>query len=1136
MRISSMGQIIRTGWIWILLLSLVLPNGVNSDQGQASKSKLLSLLERFPAQDSEERDRLALDLIGLGQGAILEICRMLLPPGSGDDTHVRFALSAVTTTLARGALEKDRWMVAKALIEALEKEKDQEVQAFLIRQLQRTGKNEAVKPLLKYIRDERLGEPAVQALLAIGTSSAEKALLKSLNSSTGRNRISIVRALGELRSKGATKKILEYAASQDSQLRQVALFALANIGDPKAESFLKNVSLEAPSYERAKAPALYLLYAQRLAESGQKAECERICRTLITSYTAPQESHVPCTAMSILVDNLGEKAFADLLQAMDSPNRELRMRALELSDKIPGEKATAEWIEKMENSRPDVQAQIITMLGKRGDKTALPILTDKLKSHKKDVRLASISSVVRLGGSEVLEDLTPLLYSEDADEIAAVQRALRLFPGNMVIPRAVRLITEVPPLSKVALIEILSERKAREQVDVLFSMTKNEDDQVRRAALEGLESLVTEEALPRLIGMLLKETESRNIRFLQNAVVAASNQIKEKERRAELLLKALETADKDKQTVLLRPLSRIGGQEALRAVVNRTKNEDSRIQTFAISVLSEWPEWDAADELFEICQKTEDQKHLLLAVQGYTRLINESALDPEEKLGKSQELLNSVSDSAAKAIVLTGFANIKSIEAFRLAASYLDENELRSRAAATVARIAFSGINLAREISKPDLFSIVHKASSFVEDHSLRHRLDASIGDMLKEEGFDMLFNGKNLSGWKGLVADPVRRAQMSPKELKKAQARADEVMRAHWEVVDGILVFDGKGESLCTVKDYGDFELLVDWKIVEGGDSGIYLRGSPQVQIWDPANQGIGSGGLYNNQIGPSKPFKRADNPVGEWNTFRIRMVGEQVTVYLNGVLVVDDVVMENYWERDKPIYASGQIELQAHGNPLYFRNIYIREISRSDGGQELTKKEIQEGFVSLFNGKDLTGWIGDKKGYVAENGKIVVYPQRGSGNLYTEKEYGDFILRFEFKLTPEANNGLAIRAPLEGNAAYEGMEIQILDNTAELYKNLEPYQYHGSIYGVVPAKRGHLKPVGEWNQEEVTAQGKRVIVILNAVTIVDGDIAETGTPQTLDGRDHPGLKREKGHIGFLGHGYRVEFRNLRIKELKEP
>ncbi|MEK6239306.1 MAG: DUF1080 domain-containing protein, partial [Planctomycetales bacterium] len=171
--------------------------------------------------------------------------------------------------------------------------------------------------------------------------------------------------------------------------------------------------------------------------------------------------------------------------------------------------------------------------------------------------------------------------------------------------------------------------------------------------------------------------------------------------------------------------------------------------------------------------------------------------------------------------------------------------------------------------------------------------------------------------------------------------------------------------------------------------------------------------------------------------------------------------------------------------------------------------KKE--EGFVKLFDGESLKGWVGAVKGYEVEDGAIFCKP-KGGGNLFTEKEYGDFVLRFEFKLTPGANNGLGIRAPLNGNAAYAGMELQILDNTADRYKNLKPYQYHGSIYGVVPAKRGHLKPVGEWNQQEVTCRGNQVKVVLNGTVIVDADIQKASDPKTLDGGKHPGLKRTKG------------------------
>jgi hypothetical protein len=198
--------------------------------------------------------------------------------------------------------------------------------------------------------------------------------------------------------------------------------------------------------------------------------------------------------------------------------------------------------------------------------------------------------------------------------------------------------------------------------------------------------------------------------------------------------------------------------------------------------------------------------------------------------------------------------------------------------------------------------------------------------------GFTALFNGKDLTGWKGLpgrpLDNPLARAKAAPESLAAAQAKADDDMRAHWKAVDGALEFDGKGQSLCTAKDYADFEMLVDWKIKPDGDSGIYIRGSPQVQIWDSAKHPEGSGGLYNNQKNPKNPLVCADKPVGEWNTFRIKMVGDKVTVFLNDKLVVDNTVLENYWDRSQPIFPSGQIELQNHGNTLWFRNVYIREI----------------------------------------------------------------------------------------------------------------------------------------------------------------------------------------------------------------
>jgi hypothetical protein len=215
---------------------------------------------------------------------------------------------------------------------------------------------------------------------------------------------------------------------------------------------------------------------------------------------------------------------------------------------------------------------------------------------------------------------------------------------------------------------------------------------------------------------------------------------------------------------------------------------------------------------------------------------------------------------------------------------------------------------------------------SRVEFRNIRIRdLGKPEVDNVPPPGFRALFNGHNLDGWKALVGDPPSRAKMAPDALAAAQAKADIEMRKHWSARDGVIAYDGKNQSLCTAKDFADFEMLVDWKIPPGGDSGIYLRGSPQIQIWDRPE---GSGALYNNERNPRTPLKAADLPPGEWNRFRILMVGDKVTVFLNNTLVVRGVTMENYWERSKPIYPSGQIELQHHGSELFFKNVFIREI----------------------------------------------------------------------------------------------------------------------------------------------------------------------------------------------------------------
>ncbi|GIX05337.1 MAG: hypothetical protein KatS3mg114_1206 [Planctomycetaceae bacterium] len=408
--------------------------------------------------------------------------------------------------------------------------------------------------------------------------------------------------------------------------------------------------------------------------------------------------------------------------------------------------------------------------------------------------------------------------------------------------------------------------------------------------------------------------------------------------------------------------------------------------------------------------------------------------------------------------------------------------------------------------------------------------------------GFRALFNGKDFTGWHGVgTEDPRKMQALTPEERQTRYRQSLDDLQQHWKVENGELVNDGKGLYMTTDEDFGDYELYVSWKIIPLGDSGVYLKGYPQVQIWDTTEAGgkwnlganKGSGGLWNNSPGaPGKdPLRHADKPLQEWNTFRIIQVGARTTVYLNDKLVVDRALLENYFDRGKPLVARGPIQLQTHGNEVRWKNIYIRELSPAEANAFLGANEPRE-FVQIFNGKNLDGWTGAVDNYeVTEEGSMRCKTGRG-GVLHTVKPYADFIVRLEFKLPPAGNNGLAIRYPGHGDAAYDGMtELQVLDSEHPKYANLDARQYHGSAYGMVPAHRGYLRPVGQWNFQEVTVQGSKIRVELNGQVILDTDLATV--TEFLANRPHPGKDLKQGFFGFAGHNDPVEFRNIRIREL---
>ncbi len=1019
-------------------------------------ARVASLVSRFPASSFAQRDALCADVFGLGPAGVAAVFARALPPGKEDDSKARFAVGALVSCAGRPGAERERALVARALLDAAAAARDADLASFFLSQVELVGKDDSVRPLARFLADERLAGPASRALVAVGGPRASKALLDALGKAPRGARPAIVQALGVARVREAVPRLLPLAEGEDEGLRQAALFALANLGDPAAGPVLSRTRVAASHRERAQAPSLYLLHARRLAENGRTGEAVAAARAVLHNYTGPEESRHAAEALFLLVGAQGAQALPDLLEAAGSPDRERRGAALGLAPRIPGSEATARWVDLARTAPADVRADVVAMLGARGDGAALPFVRECLGSPDEAVRLRAIPAARSLGGESVLPDLVALLAKAGEAETAVLRTALLGYRGPVVVPEAARLLDATPAPAKAALVDVLGGKGARAEIERVYRLVDDPDPHVSEAALRALGSLAGDADLPRLVSMLEAETASDRVVRLREAIASAVLRNPDTERRADALVALMKSTSRAGTLEILKVLPRVGGRAALAAAVEAAGSPDAEIQAGALSTLSRWPDATAAPELLRIARATTVPEHVRTAVQGYARLVGRSDMPTWKKMEALEAALALPGADEDKKPVLTAIAFVREPESLRLLARFLDHPGLRDAAATAILDLASRRGNQDPWLSGHEAYSVLRRVEAAAATPAVSERAARVIAERLRQGGFVPLAEGP-------------------------------------------------------TTRDFGDFELLADVKAGPGGDPGIRLRGVPLARILE----------------GAKSAAKTGERPATEWNRFRIFVLDGRVTVYRDDERLVDNAVLE--WAP-----SSGPIVLGGDGPAPAFRNLFVREIPRDVEPPVSDPSEAAEGFVPLFNGRDLEGWTGKAASYVVEDGRIVVHPEKGGGNLYTAREYSDFVLRFEFRLTPAANNGIGIRAPLEGDAAYAGMEIQVLEDGSPVYWGLQPYQYHGSVYGIVPAKRGVLRPVGEWNRQEITVHGRRITVVVNGVTVVDADLDAASAGGTMDGKDHPGLARASGHIGFLGHGSRLEFRNIRIREIR--
>ena len=1058
-----------------LALSLFL---ITSFQVKAQKderttsTRIADVLAQLPAKNEADLKTALKEMEGFGEAGLVQLAQQLVAGGKADNSKLEYAIMGYTSYVSGTGKEALKRSAESAWCKSLSLLKDKNHISFLMSMLEIIGTDQSVGCITPYLNDSALSLKAIVTLATIGTSKAGESLISALASSTA-PKSAILQALGSMHFAGGLKEISGFVTDKDKKTKEAALYALSEIGNPaSADILLKETNASGEIFGNKHATAMYASYISKLNNSGQSKLAGDLAAAF---YRGAENSHVfaKTAALGAIVEVEKGRAIKQMVKAATNKDIEYRNEALKLATPFLNDDNAKLYLKELKKASPEVQADIIRFLGNNKMQVAFKSISKYARTAKNaDVKNAATLAIAQIGGQNVASQLLDILKKgNDADAIV-VKQALFLVndPGltSMIIAKA----SGFDGSKKAILLDVLGEKHAKESFETVAAATTSSDAVVKKSAMEALPKVSTTASLTQLFKMLRTFSNDAEITVVQKAIITALDETKTNAEKEDIVLIKMKEGPQDKQFLYYPILSAIGSQKMLEVVYNGFKNSTGNAKQKAFSALTSWPDINAMDVLYTIASADSEVQHKEAALGGYIGLIKKVKVPGEQKLLLLKKAMKAAKTDAQKNRILGETAGISTFPALAFAAGYLDNEATKQKAADVVMNIGLSDKSFYGTLVKGWLTKAINALQgddAVYAQKSIQKFLD----DMPGNEGYVSLFNQKDLSGWKGLVGNPISRSKMSEKQLAEEQAKADEVMLNGWFVKDGELHFKGKGNNIVTAKNYGDIEMQLDWKIFDDGhkdgDAGVYLRGTPQVQMWDTSRvkdgAQVGSGGLYNNQKNQSKPLKVADNKIGEWNHFYIKMIGDKVTVYLNGELVTDNVPLENYWNRNMPLFPEEQIELQAHGSRVGYRDIYVKEIPRTEIF-ELSEEEKKAGYKVLFDGTNMDEWIGNTTDYIIEDGVMVVRPQPGSrGNLFSKDEYADFIYRFEFKLTPGANNGLGIRAPLEGDAAYTGMELQILDNDADVYKNLEQYQYHGSVYGVIPAKRGFLKPVGEWN-----------------------------------------------------------------------
>lgn len=917
-------------------------SGVHGQTNSDLETDVIDALAEMPAKNQEQLDQVMTNVLAMGEEGVLAFTERLVPLGKGNDSQARYLLHSLANFAGRpseGLISGN--IVEDAFLKAIEQTVDKEIQTFLIRQLAFCGTDTSVDQVSTYLLDPFLFKPAISTLSYIGTVKASKAILTVASSDYQELSRAAIKALGDLQYDPAAEILNDIMLNQinqeiDRETARISLMALSEIANASSHKILlKAVKTAGFRKDEKDAVIAYTNYGHRLLEKNDRMLASKVGLQILKNCTASDQLQFRSAGIHLMAAIEGADFNKTLIQEIENSDKNYRGSVLDAAENILTVNEIDSWIKAFKESSLDTKPQIIRMLGKIDNPAVLEHCLQVSIGHQNEaISIAAIKMLVYQEKSASLELLLEKLKgrSNEFEKVAIEETLLRICDKEDIKTLAASL-PSMQPEAQAIIVKVMGARGASEEFSSILKLAGKGNNHLDEAVYGVLGSISTTDHLPQLVELLEGVDTENAVTSIQNAIIQVLDHADNDHTNE--MIRAYNSSEKKERFLPI--LAVTGGDEALNLTVNALNSTSETESNIALQTLSNWRNNDAIPVLYKALEASTEPLARSDIFYPYLKQVSASTHTNDQKLLLIKKVVWADNSHEEKQSILKACRNIQTFLSLVFVSNYLNDEELISLASGTAIAIAlptptFKGLSgdIVRDIVSRSINNLSGPDSQY-----LKIDVKEFLDNMSNETGYIPIFNEKDLSGWQGLVDDPVKRAEMSESQLADKQAAANTEMMNDWVVKNGQLTFIGEGsKSICTTKKYGDFEMLIDWKIGKGADSGVYLRGTPQVKIWDTTlldiGAQVGSGGLFNNESHPDKPLVVADNPVNEWNTFRITMIGEKVSVYLNGQLVVDQVVFENFWNREIPIFTSEAIELHAHGDNVTFRNVYIKELNK--------------------------------------------------------------------------------------------------------------------------------------------------------------------------------------------------------------